>query len=72
MMSEGLFHADEQECHLTFAATGAALTALCADLLEDLGVPIDDLGENVVILGGRIAVFAGMPDEDILLDVLAR
>lgn len=72
MMSEVLFYADEQECHLTFAATGAALNALCADLLEDLREPLHDPGENVVILGGRIAVFAGMPDEDILLDVLAK
>ena len=58
MMSEGLFYADEQESHLTFAATGAALTALCADLLEDLGELLGDPGENVVIPGGRIAVFA--------------
>jgi hypothetical protein len=72
MMSEGLFYADEQECHLTFAATGAALTALCAVLLEVLGELLGDPGEKVFILGVRIAVFAGMPDEDILLNVLAR
>ena len=72
MMSESLFYADEQECHLTFAATGGALTALCADLSEDLGDLASEPGEKVVVLGVRIAVFAGMPDEDILLNVLAR
>jgi hypothetical protein len=44
MMSEALFYADEQVCHLTFAATGAALTALCAYLLEDLGELLGDPG----------------------------
>jgi hypothetical protein len=50
-LSEALFYAGERECHLTFAATGAGLTALWAVLLEDLCEMFDDPGENVVIPG---------------------
>lgn len=72
VLSEALIYAGEQECHLTFAVAGDGLTALRAVLLEDLCVILGEPGENVVLPGDGIAVFAGMPDEDILLDVLVR
>jgi hypothetical protein len=71
VLSEALIYAGEQECHSTFAATGGGLTALWAVLLEDLCELLSDPSENVVVPGGEIAVFAGMPDEYILLDALA-
>ena len=72
MLSEALIYAGEQECHSTFAVAEASWTALWAVLLENKEALLGDPGENIVIPGRGIAVFAGMPDEDILLDVLVR
>lgn len=69
-LSEALIYAGEQECHLTFAVAGTGFDPFVGGFVGDLCGLFGDPGENVVIPGAGIAVFAGMPDEDILLDAL--